>query len=54
MAFADFPEQKLVVELLQRSLERGRLGDLEFAALQRQLCGGGEYFRPYGGGQLPG
>jgi len=25
MAFADFPEQKLVVELLQRSLERGRL-----------------------------
>ncbi len=26
MAFADFPEQKRVVELLQRSLERGRLG----------------------------
>src|SRR5258708_6767613 len=26
MAFADFPEQKQVVELLQRSLERGRLG----------------------------
>ena len=25
MAFADFPEQKLVVELLQRSLQRGRL-----------------------------
>ena len=25
MAFADFPEQKQVVELLQRSLERGRL-----------------------------
>ena len=26
MAFSDFPEQKQVVELLQRSLERGRLG----------------------------
>lgn len=26
MSFADFPEQKQVVELLQRSLERGRLG----------------------------
>src|SRR5215475_1888209 len=26
MAFADFPEQKQVVELLQRSLARGRLG----------------------------
>lgn len=26
MAFADFPDQKLAVELLQRSLERGRLG----------------------------
>jgi DNA polymerase III subunit delta' len=26
MAFADFPEQQLVVQLLQRSLERGRLG----------------------------
>src|SRR5580704_2997940 len=26
MAFADFPEQQPVVELLQRSLERGRLG----------------------------
>lgn len=26
MAFADFPEQKQAVELLQRSLERGRLG----------------------------
>jgi DNA polymerase-3 subunit delta' len=26
MAFVDFPEQKQVVELLQRSLERGRLG----------------------------
>ena len=25
MAFANFPEQKQVVELLQRSLERGRL-----------------------------
>src|SRR5205823_5052609 len=26
MAFKDFPEQKQAVELLQRSLERGRLG----------------------------
>ncbi|MDB6022448.1 MAG: DNA-directed polymerase, partial [Pedosphaera sp.] len=26
MAFADFPEQKQVAELLQRSLDRGRLG----------------------------
>src|ERR1700722_6374037 len=26
MAFADFPEQQQVVALLQRSLERGRLG----------------------------
>ena len=26
MAFADFPEQQRVVSLLQRSLERGRLG----------------------------
>src|SRR6059058_530311 len=26
MSFADFPEQKQVVQLLQRSLERGRLG----------------------------
>ena len=26
MAFADFPEQKQSIELLQRSLDRGRLG----------------------------
>src|ERR1700742_4813534 len=26
MSFAEFPEQKQAVELLQRSLERGRLG----------------------------
>ena len=26
MAFSDFPEQQDVVQLLQRSLERGRLG----------------------------
>ncbi len=26
MAFADFPDQELSVKLLQRSLERGRLG----------------------------
>ena len=30
MAFADFPEQKQGVELLQRSLERGRLAHAYF------------------------
>ena len=47
MAFADFPEQKQVVELLQRSLERGRLGHAylftghepgDLAALARTLA----------------
>ncbi len=47
MAFADFPEQQDVVQLLQRSLERGRLGhaylfcgtDLEeLAAVSRTLA----------------
>ncbi len=47
MAFADFPEQKQVVELLQRSLQRGRLGHaylftghhlLELEALARTLA----------------
>src|SRR5258708_4136439 len=47
MAFADFPEQNQVVELLQRSLERGRLGHAylftghepgDLAALARTLA----------------